>query len=334
MTTTPRIARTLEELSSAVSQCMGEAEAHSIAQAQAEQERRQLQQDPAPQAPGEPSGAPADRSGVVTPRIATLGLVPTMGALHEGHATLIRRAREQNDVVAVSVYVNPLQFGPHEDYERYPRTPEADLSLLEELGVDVVFMPDDETMYPGGEPLVRVSSGRLGEVFEGAMRPGHFDGVLTVVNKLFNLFISSAGAHRVRAYFGQKDAQQVALVHRMVADFNLPIVVVPVAIVREEDGLALSSRNRYLTEEQRRSALVLSRTLALLREEGLSRGYEGIDLDAARHRIEERDGVELDYLEIVDPVTFQAPTEQSDRAMAMAAIRVGDTRLLDNMDVL
>ena len=186
MTTTPRIARTLEELSSAVSQCMGEAEAHSIAQAQAEQERRQLQQDPAPQAPGEPSGAPADRSGVVTPRIATLGLVPTMGALHEGHATLIRRAREQNDVVAVSVYVNPLQFGPHEDYERYPRTPEADLSLLEELGVDVVFMPDDETMYPGGEPLVRVSSGRLGEVFEGVARGAKTGDVVRLVRHGFS----------------------------------------------------------------------------------------------------------------------------------------------------
>ena len=327
---TPRIARTLEELSTAISQCMGEAEAHNIARAQAEQERQQRDQLRRSEAQGSSEG----RDVVAAPRVPTLGFVPTMGALHEGHATLIRRAREQNDVVAVSIYVNPLQFGPDEDYDRYPRTLDQDLEMLTRLGVEVVFLPDDQTMHPGGEPLVRVSAGRLGEVFEGAMRPGHFDGVLTVVNKLFNLVISSAGAHRVRAYFGQKDAQQVTLVRRMVADFALPIVIVPVAIVREEDGLALSSRNQYLTAEQRKTALVLSRTLALLREEGLTRGYEGIDLDAARHRIEERDGVELDYLEIVDPLTFEAPSETSDRAMAMAAIRIGQTRLLDNMDVL
>ncbi|WP_030013707.1 MULTISPECIES: pantoate--beta-alanine ligase [Micrococcales] len=312
------VARTLEEFFAQISQRMGEAEARI----HAEESERIAHEGVDPE--GEPG----------KPRVATMGLVPTMGALHDGHATLIRRAREQNDVVAVSLFVNPLQFGPDEDYDKYPRTEEKDLQLLREYGVDIAFAPSLEAMYPGGEPLVRVSSGELGTMFEGAARPGHFDGVLTVVNKLFNVVVSAAGTHRARAYFGQKDAQQVALVQRMVADFNIPITVCPVAIVRDDDGLALSSRNAYLSPEERRAALVLSRTLALLREEGLSRGYAGIDVDAARERISERDGVELEYLEIVDPLTFAAPTEGSERATALAAIRVGGTRLLDNMDVI
>lgn len=310
------VARTLEEFSAHISQRMGDAEARIQA---AEAERFAAQRiDPEP----------------VAPRIATMGFVPTMGALHDGHATLINRAREQNDVVAVSIFVNPLQFGPGEDYEKYPRQEEKDLELLREQGVDIAFVPDLEVMYPGGDPLVRVSSGRLGTMFEGAARPGHFDGVLTVVNKLFNVVVSAAGTNRVRAYFGQKDAQQVALIQRMVGDFNIALAVCPVAIVRDDDGLAMSSRNAYLSAEERKAALVLSRTLALLREEGLSRGFAGIDLEAARERISDRDGVELEYLEIVDPKTFEAPVENSERATALAAIRVGPTRLIDNMDVI
>ncbi len=312
------VARTPEELCAHLAQRVGQAEARNLAVVEQRRAAGQTEEDVAPEAP----------------RVATVGLVPTMGALHEGHATLIRRAREQNDVVVVSIFVNPLQFGPGEDYDRYPRTPEADLELLRGIGVDLAFVPEVQTLYPGSEPLVRVTSGRLGELFEGARRPGHFDGVLTVVNKLLNITASGASGHPVRAYFGQKDAQQVALVQRMVADFALPVTVVPVAIVRDDDGLALSSRNAYLSAEERTAALVLSRTLALLREEGLSRGYAGIDLEAARQRIEQSDGVELDYLEIVDPETFEPPTEDSPRALALAAIRVGSTRLLDNMDVV
>ncbi|MFI8597464.1 pantoate--beta-alanine ligase [Rothia koreensis] len=312
------IARTLEEFSAHISQRMGDAEARIHA---AEAETLSAQRS-------DPDAEPT------TPRVATLGFVPTMGALHDGHATLIERAREQNDVVAVSIFVNPLQFGPGEDYDKYPRQPDEDLALLRKYGVDIVFIPELEVMYPGGEPLVRVSSGRLGTMFEGAARPGHFDGVLTVVNKLFNVVVAAAGPHRGRAYFGQKDAQQVALVQRMVADFAIPLVVCPVAIVRDDDGLAMSSRNSYLDPEERKAALVLSRTLALLREEGLSRGYAGIDVDAARERISDRDGVDLEYLEIVDPKTFEAPVENSERATALAAIRVGGTRLIDNMDVI
>ena len=317
------VARTPEELSQDVARLMEAAEARRREAAEA-------------RGPGDAEGeaAAGGEAGSAEPAPVTVGLIPTMGALHEGHATLIRRALEQNDVVAVSIFVNPLQFGPGEDYESYPRPLEADLQMLRDLGVDLAFVPERETMYPGGSPLVSLSSGELGTRFEGASRPGHFDGVLTVVAKLFNLFVAAAGPHRVRAYFGQKDAQQVAIVQRLVADLNVPVTIVPVAIVREEGGLAMSSRNTYLDEESRRAALVLSRTLALLREEGLSRGYAGIDLESARSRIEERDGVELDYLEIVDPSTFDAPTEASTRAMAMAAIRVGGTRLIDNMDVL
>lgn len=318
MTREPVVVRTLEDLSAHVSRRMAEAESANLAEA----EKKRLEEA------DQPEQVPA------AARVATLGLVPTMGALHEGHATLVRRAREQNDVVAVSVFVNPLQFGPDEDYDRYPRQLEKDVELLTELGADLVFAPETETMYPGGTPRVTISSGELGTVFEGEQRPGHFDGVLTVVGKLFNLFVGAAGAHRVRAYFGQKDAQQLAIVQRMVADLNIPVAVCPVAIVRDDDGLALSSRNVYLDPEQRQAALVLSRTLALLREEGLSRGYEGIDLEGARNRIETTDGVELDYLEVVDPATLRAPEPDADRALALAAIRVGGTRLLDNMDVV
>lgn len=312
-----KVARTVEEFATHLAKGMAEAEERHLA-AQAE----------ASLAPTSPDEHPA------APRVATLGFVPTMGALHDGHRTLISRAREQNELLAVSIFVNPLQFGPDEDLDRYPRTPEKDLEMLEELGVDIVFMPEVEAVYPSGRPMVSVTSGELGSMFEGRFRPGHFDGVLTVVNKLLNIVASSVGAYRARAYFGQKDAQQLVLVQRMVADFSIPVTVVPVAIVREDDGLALSSRNVYLSPEERNAALVLSRTLALMREEGLSRGFDGIDLQTARERITDRDGVELDYLEIVDPQTFAAPTADSERALALAAIRVGKTRLLDNMDVL
>ena len=271
----------------------------------------------------------AEQNGTdVQYRTATLGYVPTMGALHDGHATLLRRAAEQNDVVVASIFVNPLQ-----DYEAYPRTLEADAALAGAAGVDIIFAPEVEEMYPDGDPLIRISSGELGTKFEGATRPGHFDGVLTVVNKFFNIIRPAAGNHQVNAYFGQKDAQQYILIQRMVRDFNHDVTMRPVVIVRDDNGLALSSRNGYLSDEERESALVLSRTLAMLRENSLNRGFHEIDLDGARERINSTPGVRLDYLELVDPMTFGEPTEESERVLALVAAYVGPTRLIDNMDL-
>ncbi|MGW8850667.1 pantoate--beta-alanine ligase, partial [Streptomyces xiamenensis] len=201
---------------------------------------------------GEPYGAGPPRA-----------VVPTMGALHEGHAANIRAARAllpPGGQVIVTVYVNPLQFGAGEDFDRYPRTLEADARVAEAAGADVIFAPSDALMYPSGEPLVRLSAGPMGEPLEGATRPGHFDGMLTVVAKLLHLT-----APRY-AMFGEKDAQQVALVRRMVADLNFPVEIVAVPTVREEDGLALSSRNRYLNAAERRTALALSRALFAARD--------------------------------------------------------------------
>ena len=209
-----------------------------------------------------------------------LGLVPTMGALHSGHASLAQAARADNDVVVASIFVNPLQFDDPDDLARYPRTLEADLELLGQAGVDVVFAPSEETMYPGGQPLVRVSSGNLGTRFEGAARPGHFDGVLTVVAKLFHC-VQPAVPAEFRAYFGPKDAQQVALIRRMVSDLNFPVQIYPVPIVRADDGLAESSRNVFLNPEDRSRALVLSRSLAGLQERaGSVDGWLDIDSPA------------------------------------------------------
>lgn len=264
---------------------------------------------------------------------ATLGYVATMGALHNGHATLIRRAREQNSVVVVSVFVNPLQFGPNEDFDRYPRTLEADVQLAAEAGADFVFAPEREEMFPQGDTLITVSSGELGTLFEGKTRPGHFDGALTIVNKFFNILKPAAGKYPFNAYFGQKDAQQLSLIRRMVQDFNQPVTVKTVSIVRENNGLALSSRNRYLSEEERESALVLSRTLALLREKEITGRITEADLEAAREKINSTVGVKLDYLAVVDPQTFKTPTEDSTQVLALVAAYVGETRLIDNMEL-
>lgn len=259
----------------------------------------------------------------------SIGFVPTMGALHEGHAHLVRRAREENDLVIVSIFVNPLQFGPNEDFERYPSDLPGDLELLGGLGIDLVFAPGLEDMYPGGDPLVTVSSGRLGTVLDGASRPGHFDGVVTVVNKLLTL-ASGRTDRPLRAYFGQKDAQQLLIVQRMVRDTNLDVEIRPVPIVRAPDGLALSSRNAYLDDDERRAGLVLSRTLG-----ELARGE--IELPEARRRIDEEpiaDGrtVELDYLVVVDPQTL-AEIPPRPGALSLVAARVGTTRLIDNREI-
>jgi len=276
-------------------------------------------------------------------------LVPTMGALHEGHATLARTAVENNDVVVASIFVNPLQFGDAVDLDRYPRTLDADLALLEEQGVDLAFAPSVEEVYPGGEPLVRITSGKLGEKWEGASRPGHFDGALTVVAKLLHYGMPAAGVPggvtgqdpdhgglpSYRAYFGQKDAQQLALVRRMVADLNFPVEIVGVPTVRAADGLALSSRNRFLSDDERDAALVLSRALRLL--EGRANAHEPLDLDSALAMVESQPLVELDYFDVVDPATLEPLAENCretpfrGEGLALIAARVGPVRLIDNL---
>ncbi|MHA7175065.1 4-phosphopantoate--beta-alanine ligase [Arthrobacter sp. Sr24] len=291
----------------------------------------------------------------------TLGLVPTMGALHHGHATLARSAVAENSVVVASVFVNPLQFGDATDLARYPRTTEADLALLSEAGVDFMFAPSVQEMYPDGEPMVRVTAGKMGELYEGASRPGHFDGALTVVAKLLHTAMPDAGLlpqggtaaagadpgtateagaeanarPAYRAYFGQKDAQQLTLVRKMVADLNFPVEIVAVPTVRDEDGLALSSRNRFLSAEQRESALVLSRALRLLKRN--ADAHEPLDIESAQALVDSAPGVELDYLEVVDPVTLAVRAENcqdspfTGEALVLIAATVGPVRLIDNM---
>lgn len=189
----------------------------------------------------------------------TIGLVPTMGALHDGHLKMMKQSIEENDVTAVSIFVNPLQFGPNEDFDDYPRPFESDLEKLKQIGVDYVFHPTVEEMYPG-ELEMTITVGRLAQVLEGKKRPGHFDGVVTVVNKLFNII------QPTRTYFGRKDAQQLAIIEKMVEDFNHSVQIVPIDIVREEDGLAKSSRNIYLTEQERIEAVHLSKSLTLAKK--------------------------------------------------------------------
>ena len=264
-----------------------------------------------------------------------LGLVPTMGALHSGHASLVQAARADNDVVVASIFVNPLQFDDPADLARYPRTLDADLELLGKAGADLVFAPSEETMYPGGLPLVTLSSGNLGTRFEGAARPGHFDGVLTVVAKLFHCVQPQVPAE-FRAYFGQKDAQQVALIRRMAADLNFPVQIYPVPIVRAADGLAESSRNVFLSGEDRRSALALSKALAELQDRAAN--GRPLDLPRAAAMVSSASGVELDYFEVVDPLTLDPlPAGPQDvlsgPALALVAARVAGIRLIDNAEL-
>lgn len=251
----------------------------------------------------------------------TVGLVPTMGALHSGHGTLIERARGEVDTLITSVFLNPLQFtdlGGTDDYRNYPRDVEADSTFCEGLGVDIVFAPSVEEMYPGGVPQIWVRTGEMGTVLEGASRPGHFDGVATVVNKLFNL------AKPDVAYFGQKDAQQVAVLRRMVRDLNHDVEIRTLPIARAADGLAQSSRNVRLSEAGRSQALALSRSLRTLQEQ-VDAG--ALDVDAVRAELAASEGVTLDYLVVVDPDTLQ-PT--SGPGLALVAATVDGVRLIDN----
>ena len=260
-------------------------------------------------------------------------VVMTMGALHAGHLSLVRRARELADHVVVTIFVNPLQFGPTEDLARYPRDLEGDLALLSGEGLlgdgDVVFAPTRDVMYPGGDPVVRVTAGRIGEVLEGAFRPGHLDGVLTVVLKLMHL--TRPGV----ALFGQKDAQQLAAVRRMVRDLDVPLDVVGVPIVRDPDGLAMSSRNAYLSPDERRRALSLSRSLAAA-QAAADDGRSPDEVRAAAGGVLTRpSGVDsLDYAALVDPSTFEDVTATAaGPALLALAARVGTTRLIDNAEL-
>jgi pantoate--beta-alanine ligase len=252
-----------------------------------------------------------------------VALVPTMGALHGGHRALVRAARERAGSVVVSVFVNPTQFGPGEDYDRYPRTWDADLAALAEERADVVFHPGVREMYPPGSAGVTVQPGPLGELLEGAIRPGHFAGVLTVVAKLFGLVRPDV------AFFGEKDYQQLALVRAMARELALGVEVVGVPTVREGDGLALSSRNRYLDPEQRRSATALSAALRA----GAAAGAQGPGavLAAARAVLARAPELVPDYLELTDPDLGPAPAVGP--ARLLVAARCGGTRLLDNLPV-
>jgi len=255
----------------------------------------------------------------------TVAVVMTMGALHEGHAQLMRFAHGHADHVLATVFVNPLQFGEGEDFDRYPRTWDADLEVCRREGVDLVFAPGMNEMYPNGHPGVRVLAGPLGARLEGAHRPGHFDGMLTVVLKLMHLTRPDV------AVYGEKDAQQLALIRRMVSDLDLPVRVLGVPTVREPDGLALSSRNRYLSPDQRVIAVKLSRALSL-GVEAAPAGFHAV-LDTARGCLADEPGSDLDYVALVDEDTWQDADETTTTGRLLVAGRVGTTRLIDNMSV-
>ena len=254
-----------------------------------------------------------------------VGLVPTMGALHEGHLALVERARDLSDRVVMSVFVNPLQFGPGEDFARYPRNLERDRALAEERGVDLLFVPAVEALYPEGAET-RVVPGSAAGMWEGALRPGHFAGVLTVVAKLFNLVQPDI------AVFGQKDIQQVTLVRKMVDDLDFPLRMVVAPTVREADGLALSSRNIYLDAGARKQALGLSRALAAAEAAFAAGQRDATSLEARiRDVLEQHPGLDPDYIAIVDPERLQPVAQAVSGTIVALAARVGGTRLIDNI---
>lgn len=261
-------------------------------------------------------------------RTLEIGLVPTMGALHEGHASLIKKSVEQNDFTVVSVFVNPVQFGINEDFDKYPRTLEKDAKLCENLGADIVFAPAVDEMYQDTKELTLVCPpySAINKLC-GKSRPGHFDGVATVVSKLFNI----TGC--TKAYFGQKDAQQLFIIKKMVKDLNFNVEIIPCPIVRENDGLALSSRNSYLKEESREDALKLYKALKYakeLRQKGIN--DRQILCDSALKILE---GTLVDYIEIVNPETFEDWQDEKEPALMLIAAKIAptDTRLIDNMEI-
>jgi pantoate--beta-alanine ligase len=255
-----------------------------------------------------------------------IGFVPTMGFLHAGHLSLVRVARDAGATfVVVSIFVNPKQFGPNEDFSRYPRNEERDVAMLEGEGVDLLFLPPVEVMYPPGA-TTSVTVGGVSKPLEGERRPGHFDGVATVVAKLFNIVQADVAA------FGRKDAQQCAVIERMVADLDIPVRLVFGETLREEDGLAMSSRNSYLSAEERAKAPVLHRALRAA-EEAITHGIHSVpDLEKLMNEVvAEEGGVVVDYLAVVDPLTFEAPADFRRTLLLAGAVRVGKTRLIDNI---
>jgi pantoate--beta-alanine ligase len=256
----------------------------------------------------------------------SIAFVPTMGALHEGHLTLVDEAKRVADTVVMSVFVNPLQFGPSEDFDRYPRTLDDDSRLASERGVDFIFTPTREDMYPEHSPVVIVHPGSIGKEWEGAVRPHHFEGVLTVVAKLFHIVMPDV------AVFGQKDLQQVAAIKAMVRDLNFPVGIHVVPIVREPDGLAMSSRNRYLSEKDRELGLILSRALFAMRDVFARGERRASALEATGWRMLERVvGLTPRYLAVVNADTFQRVNNVRHGDAAVGAVRVGETRLIDNI---
>jgi pantoate--beta-alanine ligase len=257
-----------------------------------------------------------------------LGLVPTMGALHEGHLSLIRAAKASCQVVAASIFVNPTQFGPNEDLAKYPRPLERDRELLEKEGVDLLFAPPVDEMYPNGTPTW-VTVEDLSDKLDGRSRPGHFRGVTTIVTKLFHAVEPDA------AFFGQKDAAQAAIIRRMVRDLNFPVEIVICPIVREPDGLAMSSRNIYLDLQQRKQALVLQRSLMQVKQMDGAGEYNAARLIvAAKEVFVTEPAVRLDYFEIVDPDSLDPVNDVSKGALVAVAAFVGTTRLIDNILLL
>jgi len=256
---------------------------------------------------------------------SSVGFVPTMGYLHQGHLALVRQAREENSIVVVSIYVNPTQFGPREDLAAYPRDLNRDLKLLGEGNADIVFVPSDEEMYPPGfSSWVNVEKGT--QFLEGASRPGHFKGVATVVAKLFNI------VQATRAYFGQKDAQQVIVIKRMVADLNMNIEIVVVPTLRESNGLAMSSRNIYLNQEERQAATILFKALTLARQ-----AWQSGEKDADKIRremtllIRKEPLAQIDYISIADAKTLEELNVLDRPGLASLAVRIGKTKLIDNI---
>ena len=254
-----------------------------------------------------------------------LGFVPTMGALHEGHLSLVRAAHSSSDVVAASIFVNPTQFAPNEDLAKYPRSFERDCEMLEREGVDFTFAPSVEEMYPAGA-VTWVAVENLSNKLDGRSRPGHFRGVTTVVSKLFHIVEPDA------AFFGQKDAAQVAIIRRMVRDLNFPVEIIVCPIVREPDGLAMSSRNAYLNPDERKRALVLGRSLSRILDASKTGEADATRLIAAgREEFNREPAVRLDYLEIVNPDTLDPVQDVSNGALVAVAAFVGSTRVIDNI---
>ena len=254
----------------------------------------------------------------------TIGLVPTMGFLHEGHLTLAKTAKKENDIVIMSIFVNPTQFGPNEDFESYPRDLPRDIALAETVGVDIIFAPSVEEMYPtdGG---IKLSVGPQATILCGASRPGHFDGVVQVVSKLFHL------AEPTRAYFGQKDAQQVAIIETMVRDFNFPLEIKTVPIVREEDGLAKSSRNVYLSDKDRQEAPAIFAALTKAKAAFLQTNDAEQAISQAKDHIETNTSGRIDYLQLLSYPDLAEINEKTEHVLLATAVYIGKTRLIDNI---